>query len=207
MTTATEPVRLAKTQIREAGGVLSRAFHDDPAVEYIFRGGSNTARAMDWFFTVMARCGRMCGDEVYTTAGRLDGVAIWHSPGEYPPGLLGMVRAGMILAAVKLGPAALARFMRIMDPLERLHKRDAPPQHWYLQFLGVDPPRQGRGIGSTLMQPVVARADAEALPCYLETTNGRTVPLYQRHGFEVVVEGDLPKGGPRFWTMEREPRG
>lgn len=206
MTAMTEPVRLAKTQIREAGEVLSRAFRDDPVVQYIFRGASNTARALDWFFTVTARCGRMRGDQVYTTAGRVDGVAIWLSPGEYPLGLLRMVRAGMILAPVKLGPAALARFMRVMDPLEHLHKRDAPPQHWYLQFLGVDPPLQGQGIGGALMQPVLARADAEALSCYLETTNGRTVPLYERYGFEIVAEGDLPKGGPRFWTMKREPQ-
>ncbi len=33
------------------------------------------------------------------------------------------------------------------------------------------------------------------------------VPFYNKHGFEVVVEEDVPKGGPHFWTMKREPKG
>ena len=70
--------------------------------------------------------------------------------------------------------------------------------------LGVEPDRQGQGIGSALIQPVLGRADAEGLPCYLETTKERNVTFYRRHGFDVVAEGDLPDLGPPFWTMRRE---
>ncbi len=55
------------------------------------------------------------------------------------------------------------------------------------------------------MQPVLERADRDRLPCYLETTKEINVSFYKKHGFEVVVEDDLPRGGPRFWTMKREP--
>jgi ribosomal protein S18 acetylase RimI-like enzyme len=88
-----------------------------------------------------------------------------------------------------------------------LHKRDVPLRHWYLPTLGVDPPRQGQGVGSALIQPVLSRADAEGLLCYLETETAGNVAFYERHGFEVVVEDDLPRGGPHFWTMKREPKG
>jgi len=54
---------------------------------------------------------------------------------------------------------------------------------------------------------VLARADAEGLLCYVETEKERNLPFYRRHGFEVVVEDDMPNGGPHFWTMRREPRG
>ena len=77
---------------------------------------------------------------------------------------------------------------------------------WYLLTLGVDPPRQGRGIGSALMRPVLTRADAEGLPCYLETEKERNVRFYGKHGFEVVAQGEGPAGGPAFWTMKREPQ-
>ena len=52
----------------------------------------------------------------------------------------------------------------------------------------------------------VREAD-RGLPCYLETEKERNVPFYKRHGFDVVVEVDLPKGGPHIWTMKREPKG
>jgi len=43
--------------------------------------------------------------------------------------------------------------------------------------------------------------------CYLDTTHERNVAFYRRHGFEVVTASDMPRGGPRFWTMTRQPRG
>jgi hypothetical protein len=43
------------------------------------------------------------------------------------------------------------------------------------------------------------------LPCYLETENERNLPFYERHGFEVVSDGEVPKRGLRVWAMVREP--
>jgi GNAT superfamily N-acetyltransferase len=76
-----------------------------------------------------------------------------------------------------------------------------------LFYLGVTPMRQGQGTGSALLQPVLARADTDQLPCYLETGVARNVPFYERRGFQVVAEGALPRGGPPLWAMVRAPRG
>ena len=50
----------------------------------------------------------------------------------------------------------------------------------------VDAPRQDAGLGGRLLARGLARVDADHLPAYLETPNPRTVPFYERHGFEVV---------------------
>ncbi len=97
--------------------------------------------------------------------------------------------------------------MASLNYQEPLHKRDVPSRHWYLPTLGVDPLSQGRGVGGALLQPVLARADAEGLFCYLETEKEINVTFYRRHGFEVVVEDDFPNGGIHFWTMRRHPQG
>ena len=73
-------------------------------------------------------------------------------------------------------------------------------------ILGVDPLFQGRGLGGAIVQPVVERADSEGLPCYLETSKERNLAFYRKHGFDVVHEGTMPGGGPRFWTMSRAAR-
>jgi GNAT superfamily N-acetyltransferase len=117
-----------------------------------------------------------------------------------------MLRVGMLAAPLKFGLGTFMRFMGAMNHVEHLHKRDVPPQHWYLFILGVDPDRQGQGVGGQLIAPAIARADEQGLPCYLETMKTRNLPFYQKHGFAVVVEEDLPKGGPHFWTMKRDPR-
>jgi len=60
-------------------------------------------------------------------------------------------------------------------------------------------------MGSALLQPVLARADAHRLSCYLETGVMRNLGFYERHGFQVVAEGMLPRGGPPLWAMVRAP--
>jgi GNAT superfamily N-acetyltransferase len=202
--TAIEVTQLAPNQIGEASHVLARAFHEDPFEMWILPDDSKRARALAWFSEVWVRYCWKYG-EVYTTADKVEGVAAWLPPGKFPASRVRLALMGMVLTPLKLGLAGFSRFMSSANFMEQLHERDVPPHHWYLPTLGVDPPRQGQGVGSALIQPALALADASGLPCYLETQRERNVPFYQRHGFEVVVEDDIPKGGPRFWTMKREP--
>ncbi len=60
--------------------------------------------------------------------------------------------------------------------------------HWYLATLGTDPDRQGKGLGSTLMESMARRIDESGLPAYLESSKERNVSFYARFGFEVVDE-------------------
>lgn len=206
MTTLTDARRLTKPQLREAGAVLARAFFDDPAMTYIWPDASTRAGPLGWLMLRDARYGYLYGD-AYTTAGGVEGVALWLRPGGTATSWWRMARLGLLLAPLRFGVGPFRRFVQLMNMFEPLHKRDAPPQHWYLMTLGVDPPRQGQGVGSGLIAPVLARADADRLACYLETMKEQNLAFYRKHGFEVVVEDAVPNGGPRYWTMLREPRG
>jgi ribosomal protein S18 acetylase RimI-like enzyme len=201
-----EAVPPTRSQTREVGEVLARALHEDPNWLWILPDESRRTRVLPWFMEVLARYCHKYG-VVHTTAGKVEGAALWIPPGKYPLSVVRLILAGMILVPLKLGRAAFGRFINGVNYEAELHKRDASPRHWYLATLGVDPPRQGLGIGSTLIQPVLARADAEGLLCYVETEKERNVRFYRKHGFEVVVEADVPNGGPHMWTMKREPRG
>jgi ribosomal protein S18 acetylase RimI-like enzyme len=56
--------------------------------------------------------------------------------------------------------------------------------HWFLPLLGVDPISRGQGHGSAMLLHLVARFDRDWQLAYLDSTNSRNVPLYERHGFE-----------------------
>ncbi len=89
-----------------------------------------------------------------------------------------------------------------LGEMEKHHPR---VPHWYLMSIGVDPFRQGEGLGSLLMEHALPMSDADGTLAYLESSNPRNVPFYQRHGFdviEVVQIGD----SPTFTLMAREPR-
>ena len=76
--------------------------------------------------------------------------------------------------------------------------------HWYLSVLGTDPSRQGEGLGSAVLAPVLEECDRLDIGAYLETATERNVGFYARHGFKPVDEVVLPNG-PRMWLMWREP--
>jgi ribosomal protein S18 acetylase RimI-like enzyme len=203
---AAQAVPLAPAQTREAGEVLARALYDDPNWLWILPDESRRAQVLPWFMKAWTGYCRRHG-AAHATTGKVEGAALWIPPGKYPPSAVRLILAGMIFIPLKFGRAAFARMIRGVNYETRLHKRDVPARHWYLATLGVEPARQGRGIGSALIRPVLARADAEGLPCYVETEKERNVLFYRRHGFEVVVESDVPNGGPHMWTMKREPQG
>ena len=58
--------------------------------------------------------------------------------------------------------------------------------HWYLPLIGVDPAQQGKGYGSALLKYALRRCDEDGSPAYLESSNPKNIPLYRRHGFEVL---------------------
>jgi ribosomal protein S18 acetylase RimI-like enzyme len=83
--------------------------------------------------------------------------------------------------------------------LEAAFNRARPAESvWYLAQLGAATP--GQGVGSALLEHRLAGIAGSA---YLESSNQRNVPLYQRFGFDVVQEISLPQGGPTVWTMLR----
>lgn len=201
----TDVVPLTPSQIRDAGDVLGRAFYDDPVVVWMLPDENKRAGAFPWAMRVAARYAFRYGR--VDSSGNLGGVALWLPPESPMIGTIRIIRTGFLLAPLKFGPAAFGRYMKWANFSEHLHKRDMPPRHWYLPLVGVDPPRQGQGLGGQLMEHALARADADRLPCYLENTKERNLPFYRRHGFDVIVEANVPDGGPTIWTMKRDPVG
>jgi ribosomal protein S18 acetylase RimI-like enzyme len=194
---------LSSSDIDHASKVMARAFHEDPMMTYIIPEPERRPGLLRWFMLTSFRYGLRYG-EVYTTD-KLEGATIWLTPGNTTMTFGRMLRAGMMAFPFKMGLGAFNRFMKMVDYAEKGHKKMMPGPHWYLLGIGVEPACQGQGIGGFLMQPVLARADAERLPCYLETMNEANLPFYQKYGFKVALAGHVQEGLP-LWAMVREPQ-
>ncbi|HZA78162.1 MAG TPA: GNAT family N-acetyltransferase [Acidimicrobiales bacterium] len=185
--------------IRPLATVLARAFHDDPVMTWLFgeRPGPRLRRLRRWFASE-ARRHRRHG-QVLVGDGH-EGAAFWDPPGLWKSGWREMLRAAPVMVPA-VGPR-IPRAIRAFDLIERAHPRE---HHWYLSVLGTDPPHQGRGVGTALVDPVLARCDREGLGAYLESSKPQNIPYYERFGFGVTGQIDLPSGPP-VWPMWRDPQ-
>lgn len=62
---------------------------------------------------------------------------------------------------------------------------------YYLWFIGVDPEHQNEGIGSVLLDEIIADSEQKKRPIYLETSTLKNLPWYAKYGFQIYHELDL----------------
>jgi GNAT superfamily N-acetyltransferase len=137
-------------------------------------------------------------DELYVTDD-LSAAAMWMLPNQWHVSWRETGELARMMLTYRL-PMLFAGLQR----LEQAHPHE--PHSFYLTVLGTDPPHQGKGLGSALMQPVLELCDREALPAYLESSKERNIDFYSRFGFRVLREVRLPRG-PLMWPMWRDPAG
>ena len=129
------------------------------------------------------------------------------TPGNTSVTLWRMFRSGFKFqrAVASFRPDDRRRLLAILAFADEFHKRLMTRPHWYLWALGVDPSHQGRGIGGKLLQPGLAAAGEQCVPCYLDTQTEENVAFYARRGFKVVSDEEMPGEDLRVWSMVREP--
>ena len=195
--------RLDESGLDGAADVLARAFFDDPFAVYVVPDPADREDLLYWYYGTIVQYGLLHG-EVYTTADG-GGVAVWlpqdgtDSDGEH------LEQSGLLDAPEVLGMAAFGRLVSIMGSLNRIRHQLVHGPHWDLPAIGVDPAYQGRGIGSALLRPMLARAGRENRPCYLETFRARNTAFYRRYGFVSRAAEVHAESGLRFWGMRRDP--
>jgi ribosomal protein S18 acetylase RimI-like enzyme len=195
------PVRIrpaTPADIPALAAVLARAFARDPMVAWpMVSEGDLEARVRAHFEQV---------DGLFAVEGWMhrteDGLG---TMALVPPDSADAVRkidetasAGM----ADLAPDGGTRYTQFWEWIGGVHPHE---RYWLLDQLAVDPPAQGRGLGTAMLRFAIGSSEADGLPLLLETGVGRNVPLYERFGFTVVHADDAPGGGPHVWFMRREP--
>jgi ribosomal protein S18 acetylase RimI-like enzyme len=125
------------------------------------------------------------------------GAALWLAPDVQPDEerLMSLLQSTGSASARKDG-------LQLFEQMGRYHPKEP---HWYLPFIGVDPFQQGKGHGASLMKHALIPCDRDRKLAYLESSNPRNIPLYERHGFEVL--GTIQVGtSPPISPMLRKPR-
>ncbi|KWT58278.1 puromycin N-acetyltransferase [Streptomyces albus subsp. albus] len=198
MTTNTPVVRPAtRDDLPRALRTLQRAFADYAFTRHTIAADGHLDRLHRFNELFVTRIGLEHGRVWVADDG--DAVAVWTTPETAAAGNV-FAEVGPLFAEIAGDRAEIsAQAEATMGP----HRPTEPV--WFLGSVGVDPDRQGRGLGGAVIRPGLEAADAAGVPAFLETSDERNVRFYERLGFQVTADYVLPGGGPRTWAMSRKP--
>jgi GNAT superfamily N-acetyltransferase len=206
--------QLVLGDVHATAAVLAAALDDDPAYQFLFPDARRRREGLADLFArnlqthLPYRCTSVAVD-----GGRVVGTVTLRPPEGFAISLWTMVRQGLIPFALAHGRLAVRRLFALKKTYDDLEARLARgDRHWLVHMMAVDPDRQGRGVGSRLLEHVLARTTDEATsaaPSVLTTHRERNVVFYERAGF--VVDGvqriSMSSETPyRVWGMRRLPR-
>jgi ribosomal protein S18 acetylase RimI-like enzyme len=183
-------------EAQDAWRTLTLAFSTDPCTRYIWPKPAaflaGYPRMLDAAAGPNLERGRVFATEDFSAA------ALWLPPGEKPDG-----DAIEALIVETVSPERAAVGAQVGELMDAYHPET---EHWYLSMIGVDPARQGRGLGSALLKHGLAElVDAQGAVAYLESSNPKNIPLYERFGFEVIGQIQ-PQDFPGLTPMLRAAR-
>jgi ribosomal protein S18 acetylase RimI-like enzyme len=157
---------------------LVLAFAADPVERWMYPAAGHYLESFRAFLEAFG--GRAFAAKTVWSTTDLSAVALWLPPGAEPD--------GDAILAVITGTVAPEKHDDVFAVAGQMDEAHPTFPHWYLPWFGVDPAKQGRGLGGELMRHCLEIVDQDHLPIYLETPNARTISFYERHGFTVTGE-------------------
>jgi ribosomal protein S18 acetylase RimI-like enzyme len=200
-----EWVRDAK-QLDAVVDVLNTAFEDDPLMAW-FHSNKDKRSALLRTFVNHA----FINGSILQVRGGKVGAALWFETNRAQVGPLSLFLTGQALLIPSFGlrTGDLLKFdAKAAAMRAHLAKVAAPNGRpaLYLWYVGVVPERRGEGWATSLMQPILDRADREGRAVVLELQKTGNIPLYEHFGFGNTAEWIVPSSAPKTYTMVRPPK-
>lgn len=198
----TEPLvfPIRTDQIPSAAHAMARAFRDAPRFTFLVPEDAKRQAKLRWYWGAAIRACLLSGGVVQVALAEpgsaVQAVAMCDAPTQHPHSAATLLRSGLWAGPVRLGIPAWLRRRSLSSALGTL---EWPHPCWYLNAIGVDPSAQRGGLGSALINRMLARIDHEALPAFLDTSASDNLGYYERFGFRVTAESTLPNGIP-LWA-------
>jgi GNAT superfamily N-acetyltransferase len=164
------------TERERAIATLVSAFVADPAERWLYPDAEQYLT----HFPVFAQAfgGRAFDEHTAWHFGDFAAVSLWLPPGAEADG-----EATVDVLSRTVSATLHDDLFTVLGQMAEAHPTYP---HWYLPWFGVDAARQGSGLGGQLLASCLTVIDAGHHRTYLESTNPRNVPFYERYGFDVT---------------------
>jgi GNAT superfamily N-acetyltransferase len=179
---------------------ITSAFHADPVWSWAFPDPvARPGQFMRWWRLFVDAALR---DGWVWVTGNCEAITMWMEPGVEELNDDDIAKIWPLLQELLPDRAGIvAEMLRRFDD-NHPHAED----HYYLSFVATHSDHRGNGHGVKLLEHNLARIDAKGLPAYLESSNPRNEPRYERLGWRSIGSFDAADDGPPLTQMWRAAR-
>ena len=199
--------KLNKSDLKKAAQALTDAFINDPVWEAMLKDVPDRYKKMYNIFEMTLRHSIKYGYS-YSTSKNLEGVALWFHHEKADMTFWRMIRSGAIINIFKIGVRFGRKMIKIMRDMEQIEKdrhENMKEPYLYLALMGVVPEQQRKGLGRTLLEAMINKADLAKYPLYLETQKEENLKFYEKFDFNVIKKITITKDKYPIWEMIRNP--
>jgi ribosomal protein S18 acetylase RimI-like enzyme len=171
----------SQAQIQKTAQILTQGFIDDPSFTFIFGDNTNKYQALNAFFELFVTDAIQRGEIII--APEEQGACLWY-PAEveiFNDQFEQILTEIISTISNFCGQESGKRFEEIIQKVG-VSEPEAP--HCEVFFIGLKPEARGKGLGESLLKPVLNYADTKQFACYLVSSNSRNISFYERHGFQ-----------------------
>lgn len=193
--------RIKKTDLKKCAETAARAFIDDESSKFILSSKLTYKALYDFYLVIYnAIYNKMY---MFSESENIDGFIIFSLVKSSELFLWNFIQAGGLKLIFSNGLDFVLRSLNYEKNCIKIRKNFVSSDDWYIFQFGVLPAKQGIGLGSKIMKPVLNWFDSENIACYLETQKDVNVDIYKHFGFILKSIDTLPNKNIKQFAMLR----
>lgn len=193
--------RIKKTDLKRCAEIAARAFIDDESSKFILSSKLIHKTLYDFYLIIYnASYNKMY---MFSESENIDSFIIIAPIKNAELSLWSFIKAGGLKLIITNGLDFILKSLSYEKNCIKIRKKFVAPNDWYIFQFGVVPAKQGLGLGSKTMKPILNWFDSENISCYLETQKDINIDIYNHFGFVLKSIDTLPNKNIKQFAMLR----
>lgn len=199
-----ELYEMQEKDINSFSEILAKGFQGYSLFEY-FCSNNYDIEKMKLFWSVALRASYNQAISISDNV-NANGVAVFFPPEYKDIDIFSYLNAGGYKLIGKLGIFKVRKMLRFDSFATKIKKKYADESTWYFYSFAVLQEARGNGIGTRLLKPMIDFFDEEKQSCYLETLKLENVAFYEKYGFKLMEEVNVPGSDLTLYAMLRKAK-
>lgn len=193
--------RIKKKNLKRCAEVAAKAFIDDESSKFLLDSKLNYKSLYEFYLVIYnAIYNKMY---MFSESETIDSFIIIAPIKNSELSLWDFILAGGLKLIFSNGLDFVLRSLNYEKNCVKIRKKFVSSDDWYIFQFGVTPTKQGIGLGSKIMRPILNWFDSEKIACYLETQKDVNVDIYSHFGFVLKSTDNLPNKSIKQFAMLR----